>query len=432
MSDETKTPSFTESELQKFLSSRTAVIASTSLGTARTIRKLMIQYGAKAEKVYPFDRFEDARDFMLSDSTHILISDLFYEKNSGLELVEAQQKKFPNRLEVASVMMCADPSDASVSMMAEANIDGVLVRPFNFLSFQGVMNQALANKVKPSVYWQNLEKGKAHFSKKEYAQATPIFEAAKKMDPNPLLAFYYLGLIHQEKEEYSQAVSAFEGGLKFEPKNFLCLIAIFDIRMKCLEYEAAYEMASRIHQDHPVSTTRILNLVKLSVYNKKFTDILDYYQIFKQIKNRDPFLNRVVIASMLVCAKHFALKSEKVKNLEVLKDAAKIASETETLRAEVFRYFIESAHYDDAESFHQEFPQEFRSQPEIRLLYLGLNHVAGQDSAVIQLGKTMIKEGVKSPKIFELMIDSSRRLKRSEDRIEEIINEARMYFPNDF
>ena len=432
MSEDKSNAPFSEKDLKKFLSTRTILIFSSSLATARTLRKILVQYGANADRVQPFDRFEDAKSFLFSQSTHILISDLFHEQKSGLELVEVQQKNFPNRLEVASVMVCADPSDSSVGMMAEANIDGILMRPFNFINVKAVMDQALANKVNPNQYWQNIENGKGHFLKKEYELAIPLFEEAKNADPSPLLAYYYLGLIHQEKQEFEQALTSFEEGLKFDPKNFLCLIAIFDFKMNRAEYESAYEVATRLHKHHPVSTTRILSLVKLSVYNKKFTDILDYYQIFKQIKNRDAILNRAVIASMLVCAKHFALKAEKVKNLEVLKDAATIANETETLRAEVFRYFIESHHYDDADIFHRDFPEEFRNNPEIRLLNLGLNHASGQDSAVIQLGKLMIKEGVKSPRVFELMIDSSKRLKRSEDRIDEIIQEAKMYYPNDF
>ncbi len=423
---------FSEDELKKYLANKKVVVVNSALATARTIRKLMLQLGAKADLTIAVDKYFDAKKELEASPVHILISDLILAENSGLDLIGIQEAKFPNRLEIASVMVCSDSSDATVGMVAESNIDGVLIAPFNFDGIHSVMLQALSNKVKPSLYWQTLEKAKTHFLKKEYDLAKPIFESAKKMDPLPVLAFYYLGMIDQEQNQMDQANQSLEQGLALDPKDYRCLMASFDLKMKNSEYAAAYEMATRIHALYPVSVNRILDLVKLSVYNKKFTDILDYYEIFKQIKKREAHLNRVVIASMLVCAKYFALKSDHEKNLQVLKDAAKISSETETLRSEVFRYFIESKHFKDAELYFSSFSDEFKKIKENQILYLRLTFLSEQYSNVITMGAEMIKSGIKTINVFMWMIESSRKLKRSPEKIEELINDARMYFPDDF
>ena len=423
---------FTEQELRVFLSTRKVIVVCEQLGSARSIRQLLIQLGAKADNALALDQFLQARNELEAQATHILISDLFIDGREGLELINSQEKKFLNRLDVASIMVCSDPNGVSTGMMAEADVDGVLLKPFNIESFRTVIYQALENKVKPSSYWKFLETGKEHFNKNEFELATPIFESAKKADPSPTLAFFYLGLIAQAKNELGLALQCFEDGLAFDPKNFRCLFAVFDLKMKNAEYEQAYEIATLIHQHYPVSTKRILDLVKLSIYTKKYIDILDYYEIFKKTEKRDPALSRVVVAGMLICVKHFVLKSQKAKALEILQDAAKIAMESETLRSEVLRYFVESGNFTEGEQYFALLPEEFQAQPEVRALQLELAHASDQSGLVIHLGNGLIKDKLQTVGLFRLMIENSIKLNRSEQRIKDLINEARMYFPKDF
>ena len=89
---------FTDQELRSFLATKRVVVVSEQMGSARSIRKLVIQMGAKADLSFAYDRFEEAQRELESHSTHILISDLFIGSNVGLELIDSQEKKFLNRV----------------------------------------------------------------------------------------------------------------------------------------------------------------------------------------------------------------------------------------------------------------------------------------------------------------------------------------------
>ena len=172
--------------------------------------------------------------------------------------------------------------------------------------------------------------------------------------------------------------------------------------------------------------------MKLSVYTKKYADIVDYYQIFKQLEKREPTLSRVVVAGMLICAKYFALNAKKSEALDVLQNAAKIATESGVLRVEVLRFFTETGNFREGETYYNEFPPELKTQRESLIHYLDLLHASEQTGVVISLGNQMLKDGVRTSRVYQILIENSKKLGRSEATLQGLIDEAKSYFPKEF
>ncbi len=423
---------FTEAELKEFLEKRTVVVVCAQPASAKSVRKLAMQFGARVDLTLLCETFEDAKKELSSRPVHLLIADLHFDKNLGLELVELQASKFPNRLEIASIMMCGDPSSSTSGMLADSDIEGVLIKPFNTENFKTVLYSSMANKVKPSPYWRLIENGKTLFNADDYEKAVTVFESAKKLDPKPALAFYYLGQIHRKKKEYTQAVQVLEDGLKLEPKDYRCLSALLDIKMEIVDYPGAYDAAIRLHADYPVSIRRILDLVKLSIYNKKYGDVVDYYEIFKQLDHKDPMITRVIIAGMLVCSKYFSLQGKKAQALEVLNNTSKIAIETLIFRIEVLRYYIETGHVREGEVYFNGLPDDIKAQRDGQIAALELMNASGQSGQLVQVGTKMIADGIHTAKVYKMMIENSKKLGRSGTNIKILEDEAKARFPEDF
>ena len=423
-------PPFSEKELKDFLAERNVLVVSTQPTSAKALRKLIMQVGSKVDRTFNTFSYEEAEKELNSRPIHILFSDLTLDKKSGLDLISIQEKQFTNRMDVASIMMCGDPSPAEAAMMAEANVDAVMIKPFNFENFKTALYQALKNKVNPSPYWKLIETGKEHYHKNEFTSAIPMFEKSKSLDPKPTLAFYYRGQIHRKLSEFPEAIKSFKDGLNFSPNDFLCLNAVFDTHLQCSEYDLAYEAATRLHKDYPVSTSRILDLVKLSVYGKKYEDIVDYYEVFKKVERREGPLVRVVIAGMLICAKYMVISSKRDKGLEVLQNAAKVSSENKTLTGEVFRYFIENGYHAEAEKYYGSLGDDVKEQKETKMMFLEMVNATQGPAEVVQQGSLFYKQGVKTPRLFELLIEASIKVGRSPSTVNELIQEAETLFPD--
>ncbi len=412
-----------EQNLAEFLKSARIVISVTPASSGRELRKLFLKIGALPNQVIATENFEEAKKEVSSSPTHIFIVEMDFGEKSGLDLIEYQEKNFKNRSEIATIVVTSGPSNASIGMMAEANVDAVLLRPLTFDNFKQAVDQALENKMSPSPYWRLLEEAKVFFNSNQFEKAVPIFEESKSKHPKPTLAFYYLGLIHRTKNEISETIRCFEEGLRLDPKDYRCLIGMLDTRIQRLEWDEAYKAATRFHADYPVSLKRIPGLVRLSVHCGKYPDILDYYKIFKDIEKRDPMLCRVVVAGMLICAKFLFKKPDALASLKVLKDAAKISSECGTLQADVLRYFVQLGYYLEGMEFLPKIPQDLRRKPEIRLLCLELYSLAGQDELVLQEGAELLKLEIKTEKVYQLLTSSSQKLNRSDESIVQLLRE---------
>jgi tetratricopeptide (TPR) repeat protein len=192
------------------------------------------------------------------------------------------------------------------------------------------------------------------------------------LDPAPLLSFYYLGLIREKLGDLDGAIRIFEQGLTLDAKDFRCLNGSFDAHLAASRFAEAYEIAKRIHQEYPVSPTRILDLVKLSVLTRRFVDILDYCSIFQALEEKDATLSRTVVAGMLVCAKYLAIKGERVKARETLESAAKISREAGVLESDVLRYFHETENSAAGVAFYEGLAESVRNRQDVRAIFAEL------------------------------------------------------------
>jgi tetratricopeptide (TPR) repeat protein len=386
-----------------------------------------MQFGAKSDDVIVCETKPEAEREIAAKPTHFL----FVDVTLGLELIALQEKAFPNRSEVATVVLTTDPSAADLGRITEANVDAVLIKPFHFQSFQDSVHQALAEKVKPSPYTELLEKGKGLFQSECFEEAIAVFESSKALDPLPLLSYYYLGLIAEKRGDLDGAIRVFEAGLKLDAKDYRCLNGSFDAHLAAARYAEAYEIAKRIHQDYPVSPGRILDLVKLSVQTRRFVDILDYCEIFQALEQKDESLSRTVVAGMLVCSKYLALKGDQAKGRDTLRNAAKISLDSGMLEGDVLRYFVETGNLPEGLEYYAKLPTTVQERPEVQILHLELLHAAGDSNAVIEFGTRIARTPLATPRIYHLLIENSRRAGKPAKAVEHLVSEARAKFPKD-
>ena len=135
---------------------------------------------------------------------------------------------------------------------------------------------------------------------------------------------------------------------------------------------------------------------------------------------------------MLICAKHLTLGAKRNQGLEILQNAAKVALDSNTLNLEVFRYFIESGFHDEGEKYFGSLSEEIQKQNETQVLYLEMIQATKDPASVVQVASQILGLGVKSPRIYEILIENSKKIGRSSSVIEGLLHEAKATFPEKF
>lgn len=424
-------PAFSKTELKDFLAKANILIASEHTSTPKAIRKMLIDFGAKFDSIFLGFEFEVAARELLLKPYHILITDIHFMNDTGLKLIEAQESQFKNRLGVASIVMSPIPANSEKVMIAKSNVDAVLIKPVTGVNFAAACAQALEEKIRPSEFRKKIEIGKERLEAGDILAANQCFEEASRLRPDLALPSYYLGVAQLRIDAIEKAILFFEAALKIDPRDFRCLNAIFETRLRSSEHQLAYEAAAKMHQFYPVGVDNIIDLIKLSIYVKKYDDIVDYFEVFKSLKNRDPRLNRVVIAGMLICAKYMAQRGDGERCVEILSCVSKTALESKLLMLDVFRVMIELRQYSIADRYFSAIPAEMSDQREAKILFLELVAATEDSGGIAAYAMRLLKEGVKTPRIYRLAIEHSRQMNRSEKVISDLIEEANLAFPDE-
>ncbi len=421
---------FTAQELAEFLGPRKVMVVDGGAFSGRTLQRILLELGVRDGNVQVVRNFEEAQLEIAVRRPHVLIVDFEMGGLRGLELVETHDAQFANRLEIATIVMNASPTQMTVGMITEASVDAILIKPITFATARAALVHALSNKVSPSPYWSTLEKGKTELHNANLEEAMKLFEEAKKFDPAPTLSYYYLGLACQRRKAYAQAGQQFSDGLSIDPTNYRCLTGYFDLRMECSEFVEAYELAQRLHSNYPINARRLHEFVRLSVLVRKYDDIVEYVKVYESIEQPDAGTRRAVVAALLVAAKASADRGDRTLARAVLKKASQISLRAEILRAETFRYFLESGDVEGAAAFYHARPPSVRTLPEVELLFLELHHASENSAEAIQFGTQLIRSERANARVHELVIFHSRKIGRPAPILERLIEEAESRFPN--
>jgi tetratricopeptide (TPR) repeat protein len=424
-----RTANFTGAELASYLSTRRILIADTGAYSAQALQRILMQLVAVTNEILVYRSFASAAQGILARKPQILITDLHLDGELGLDLIALQEQQFHNRIDITSIVLVPDASAAKAGMIAEANVDAVMIKPLNLQSAKESLFQAFANKVKPSPYWSTLEKGKEHFNRTELEDAMRLFEEAKRFDPRPTLSYYYLGRIRQQQKRMEEALQSFQSGLALNPVDYRCLNATLELRMERSEHTEAYAIAQRLHEHYPINVRKLLDFVKLSISVGKFEDIPNYHRVFVNGETPDPKTARGIIAAMLVAGKSYAWREEREKAVDVLRSASKLALKQKILREESLRYWVETRLYNEAQDYFAELPASLKEDPTMQTLSLEAYHAMGDSNETIRHGTQLLKTGKAPARAYEIVIEHSRRLGRPVSVMNRIIAEAEENFP---
>ena len=415
-------------DIAKFLSNIKCIIVEPSSAFAKNFYSCLSDLGAKKENIFTATRFEDAIRIIEQFQPHLIITEHQIGKKFGLDLIEKIDDLVGDENRVA-VLATRNAQDSSVAEAAEEEIDAYILKPFSMGDFQQKLEEAIYKKSNPTPYLSNIKNGKSLLYISDWDGAYAEFNAAKKMSKKPSLAHFYCGYIEQSKKVFESAVNEYRDGLLLTPLHYRCLTGKFESLFELKQWQEAYEVATIIKDNYPVSPKRLKQMLIAATYSQRFDDLAEYFKIFTEFSNRPPDLVKIATAAFKTAGKAM-LKDELPTKAVSFFEMGVIASQLDPEYIDgAIRELIKARVYQGTQEMYKKYPRHLQSSDRYVILGFMVDSLVDPPDVAFEKGRKVLNNIIKGdPDFFREMVKLGRKLKR-EMATEDILHKAVTQFP---
>ena len=412
-----------EKDLAKYLRERKALVVDFT-SSRSSIRRLLSQSGMKSSNVDIAENWKEAEEKIRTTSPEIVFAEYAMAERSGLELLPILREKIPNRLNVTFFVLADSNSTTVASAVAEEEADSLLFRPFSFGELQKTFMDVIDRKVSPSPSTRLIEDGRAFRDAGKFDEALSALTKAKVADPTAGSPYFEEGMLYKKFNDSGKARSSFEGGLKISPTHYKCLTGLLDLLLEQSEKDQAYEVACILTKNFPIPPKRIPDLVRLSVVNYKYEDILNYYELFSKIGSVEESLVTTISAGLVICGKYLLREGNRHGAASALKRALEVCQGKSQIWSTVLETYIAAGMLNEAQAAFKNLPDDLRKVPEFRVLDLTMLNMNSPAMLVVQLSENLLREGITSAGVYEVLIARAIEVGRKAQWVEPFVEDA--------
>ena len=392
---------------EDYISDKKVVIVDQNSSARVGIARMMANLGAKGQNIKTATDYESGSKEIEITKPHIVVCDYELGNRSGLELIQTLKKQSPDYSKSLFIMVTGNSSQSAVSQAAEEDVDTFILKPYTIEVFRKCILKAAISKLYPSEYMIKIDEGKKVLLDLNPEAAKLIFEEAKKLDPKPALACFYIGQCDAMSKALILAEVSYSQGLNFNKIHYKCLVGLFDLLMEKNMIADAYEVVKRISRYFPANPHRLAQVLRLAILTKSFEDVERYYQTFITLDARNDELVRYICAALVVCGKHYLKNNNPSRGMELFRKASVTGAGKVKILREIILALAENEMLKNAQEFLSRFPPEIQSGAD----YQAMEYLVNSDSQAITLtiskGRELISKGVLDPIIYQVLITKS-------------------------
>ena len=394
-------------QFQNYISTRKILIADGSAVSRTALGKQLIVMGAKPSDIVLVPNFTLAESEIERIKPEIVICDYDLGKRCGLDLLQKQRLQRPESKSSLFILVTGNSSQSAVAKAAEEDVDTFILKPFTAEVLRNsIMKVALA-KIKPSEYFQEIEKGKEQLVAGNFDQAATHFEAATKLDSAPSLACFYLGQANLIKQSLENAQGYYNKGLEYNKIHYKCMVGLYEVLSAKQRFAEAYDIVKRINRYFPANPQRLSAVLRLAIMTKSYDDVEEYYRIFMGIDERNDEIIKYVCAALVVCGKYYLQRKLGSRALELFQKAAQTGVKRTKILKEIILTLVEFGMVKEADEFLKRFPAEKQNTPDFFASDLLVSDASGSNPMVLDKARELIEKGVDDPIIFKIIIRRS-------------------------
>jgi len=387
------------------------LIADPSPAARRALAGAICKMGAEMPFIRFASNYPDAELEIQNFKPDILLTEFEIGFHCSLDLLTLFRKFSGAGEKSLCVIISKNSSQAAVAEAVEEDVDGYLVKPFNYLYFEKVVTEAYSRKHCPSDYYQIIEKGKKELKDQHYEEALKLFESASRYSSKPSLVCFYQGKAHLGLSKKEDAQGDYEKGLEFNRIHYLCSVGLFDLMMEEKNFQTAYEVGQKITKLFPANPSRLKSLLYLAIYNHKYEDILEYHKIFTHLDVRTEELCKNMASALCVTGKYYLSKEDGSSAKYAFKHAAILSQNRSRILKYIIFEYMNCGHYKVAIEFLRRYRPLDRSSQSYRSLSLYLEFKLGlvtkkEFGKYIEESRIRIQNSEEDPLVYAVLIEA--------------------------
>lgn len=397
---------FDDPNFYHFLERQKILIVDPNSTSRLSFVKILVGLGADGKKIRMARTFhlalESIRDFM----PHFVIAEFQLGERSGLELAALQREaRLGDRLNCSFILITSNPTQTSVALAAEEEVDSFIVKPFNQDTVREMLARLIFTKMHPSKYLITIEEGKAAQRENQFEESVAHFNSAIRLSPCPSLACFYLGELYLAIQKLKEAELAYQKGLKFNPIHYKCTIGLLNLYMMIERYEDAYKVIRKIADHFPATPQRLAEALKLAVMTSHFDDVEKLYTAFCAMDERDENLIKHVCAALIIGARYSLNLGDKFRARNCLQKAAVTAGGRVKILRDIVEAWIHGGEWKEALNVLKRFPAESHKGRDFLISRLQILNAEGSIESTISLGRQLIRLELAEKLVYVILIE---------------------------
>lgn len=406
---------------KKFLEENEVLIIDRNSSSRNRLLKIIFDLGAKRNMIHTAGHLEEAVEIFNTRPVGIVLSEYVIGGGSGFDLfkmIRAQKdfEKLPCLILVTSNM-----SQTVVAKAAEEDVDSFIIKPYTIQSIHENLIATIAFKQNPPDYIKKVDEGKRFIIEAKFDDAIRVLKEARALNEKPSLAMFYLGQANYFKKIYVGAESSYEAGLNYNDLHFKCLMGLYDLYRDEKKFEEAYFIVRKILEYFPTNTERFSQIIRLAILTRHFEDFSKFYDVYKELEERDSELTKVLGAGLFVAGKYYLTSGHPDKALTHFEKVAVSCFEFPQYIRSIITILVEYQMVDEAHKFLRRFPSGTMDSEDFRVSsFMITSHQIKDKDQIIKLGLEIYNQGFKDKYLFTTLIELMKEKGYSSETIEEI------------
>lgn len=400
-----------------------------SLSTRSSIKKSLTQIGAKQANMVDTDNLKMALELITLHKPDYILTNKFFTGGSVTDIFFHHLTSNPNRMNSGFYVITEENSLSEVAHALNYEMDGLISFPFTASNIISSVVQGVKPKITPNKYLLKFNQGKEQFLSGNSDFAQTFLEEALLLDNHPYEALYYLGEIHSQKNDIKEAIKHYEEALVHNENHYRTLYNLSKLYSKDGHYDMAYELSVNLVRKFPTPPEMIPDLVRLSIINKKYADIVNYYRLFSKLENPSADTQKSISAGLTILGIYFSNHHENEKAKDILLRALKYSNGKYEILESITKTFKKM---NELEFLLAEFDNtDFTLWPEsAQGFHFHALHLTSNDhQTVLSFGEKLLRAKIKNYYIDHDMIERGIMANRKLGVLEAMVMDAVKKFP---
>jgi tetratricopeptide (TPR) repeat protein len=417
------------SQIKNFYLNKKVLIIEEKKTSRGTIKRILTTFGVKVTNIDTVDNLSHAKEILSERKFDVVFCNSIFKEKDATFLVEDHVNKFPNRAKVLFVLISSPNSVAATCKILDSEIDDYIAEPFSSHSLTESLLKLTKRKMNNTKSYLEYHKAKSYLYLNDLENAELSIEELKKEKSYVDEALYLEGKLYCKHGDLETSLFFYEKVLKTNPKHYLSLKELINGYTQLKDFEKAYDYSKALLSVYPINPSNLPELIRLSLLNKKYEDLINYSKFFHSLEEKSPSIKTTIAASLVICGKFFFETDDRAQAIQTLLEAVKASSGKLSIIQNIVQILMNNEEVRIAYEVLMNFEPLHGHDISYQVLEIELCYLNNDSKTVLRKGLPLIQKGVIEKSLFTAVIKSSVKANRTEKNIQDLIDKANQHFP---